>query len=112
MYMIRSEAKTRKSAPDLAAAAEDLNLVRTTHGGLPGITAGSQTEMLTALEHENRVEFMCEGHRWYDLVRTNRADAVLKQLDYKTGWAAYKVLLPVPAKELINNTNLVPNPGY
>lgn len=112
MYMIRSEAKARKSTPDLAGAAEDLNLVRATHGGLPGITASSQTEMLTALEHENRVEFMCEGHRWYDLVRTNRADAILSQLDYKTGWSAHKVLLPIPAKELINNTNLVPNPGY
>ena len=112
MYMIRSEAKARKSTPDLQGAAEDLNLVRSTHGGLPGISAGSQSEMITALEHENRVEFMCEGHRWYDLVRTNRADAVLSQLDYKTGWAAHKVLLPIPAKELINNTNLEPNPGY
>lgn len=112
MYLIRAEAKARKSSPDLQGAAEDLNQVRTKHGGLPGITAGSQSEMLTALEHENRVEFMCEGHRWYDLVRTNRADAVLSQLDYKTGWAAHKVLLPVPAKELINNTSLVQNPGY
>jgi hypothetical protein len=112
MYLIRAEAKARKSSPDLQGAAEDLNQVRTTHGGLPGITAGSQSEMLTALEHENRVEFMCEGHRWFDLVRTNRADAVLSQLDYKTGWEAHKVLLPVPAKELINNTNLEQNPGY
>ncbi len=112
MYLIRAEAKARKSSPDLQGAAEDLNQVRTIHGGLTGISAGSQSEMLTALEHENRVEFMCEGHRWYDLVRTNRADAVLSQLEYKTGWEAHKVLLPVPAKELINNTNLVPNPGY
>ncbi len=112
MYMIRSEAKVRKSSPDLAGAAKDLNLVRTTHGGLPGITATSQANMLTALEHENRVEFMCESHRWYDLVRTNRADAVLSQLKYKTGWKATKTLLPIPAKEIINNPNLKQNQGY
>ena len=112
MHLIRAEAKARKSSPDLAGAAADLNLIRDLHGGLPETTANSQAEMLAALEHENRVEFMCEAHRWYDLVRTNRADAVLSQLDYKTGWSAHKVLMPIPAKELINNPNLTPNPGY
>ncbi len=112
MHLIRAEAKARKTSPDLAGAAADLNLIRTLHGGLPETTAATQSEMLAALEHENRVEFMCEGHRWFDLIRTNRADPVLSQLDYKTGWAAHKVLLPIPAKELINNPNLTPNPGY
>lgn len=112
MYLIRSEAKARKSAPDLAGAAQDLNLIRTKHGALPKLTASSQAELLTALEHENRVEFMCEGHRWYDLVRTNRADAVLSKLSTKSGWKANKILLPIPTKELINNKNLVQNTGY
>jgi hypothetical protein len=112
MHLIRAEARTRKSSPDLAGAAADLNLIRDLHGGLPATTATTQSEMIEALEHENRVEFMCEGHRWFDLIRTNRADAVLSQLDYKTGWSAHKVLLPIPAKELINNPNLTPNPGY
>jgi hypothetical protein len=112
MYLIRAEAKARKASPDLIGAADDLNLIRELHGGLPGTTAITQAEMIAALEHENRVEFMCEAHRWYDLVRTNRADAVLSELEYKTGWSAHKVLLPIPAKELINNPNLTPNPGY
>jgi hypothetical protein len=112
MYLIRAEAKARKTSPDLVGAAADLNLIRALHGGLPETTAATQSEMIAALEHENRVEFMCESHRWYDLIRTNRADPVLSQLDYKTGWAAHKVLLPIPAKELINNPNLTPNPGY
>jgi starch-binding outer membrane protein, SusD/RagB family len=112
MHLIRAEAKARKTSPDLAGAAADLNLIRDLHGGLPETTATTQAEMLEALEHENRVEFMCEGHRWFDLIRTNRADAVLSQLDYKTGWSAHKVLMPIPAKELINNPNLTPNPGY
>ncbi len=112
MHLIRAEAKARKTSPDLAGAATDLNLIRTLHGGLPETTATTQAEILAALEHENRVEFMCEGHRWFDLIRTNRADAVLSQLDYKTGWSAHKVLMPMPAKELINNPNLTPNPGY
>jgi hypothetical protein len=112
MHLIRAEAKARKTSPDLAGAAADLNLIRALHGGLPETTAATQSEMLAALEHENRVEFMCEGHRWFDLIRTNRADAVLSQLDYKTGWSAHKILMPIPAKELINNPNLTPNPGY
>jgi tetratricopeptide (TPR) repeat protein len=112
MHLIRAEARARKTSPDLVGAAADLNLIRELHGGLPETDATTQSEMLAALEHENRVEFMCEGHRWFDLIRTNRADAVLSQLDYKTGWSAHKVLLPIPAKELINNPNLTPNPGY
>lgn len=112
MYLIRAEAKVRKSSPDLTGAAADLNLIRNTHGKLGNTTATTQAALLLALEHENRVEFMCEAHRWYDLVRTGRADAILSKESYKTGWKSHKSLLPIPAKELIINNKLVQNPGY
>ena len=112
MYLIRAEAKVRKSSPDLTGAAADLNLIRTKHGKLANTTANTQAALLLALEHENRVEFMCESHRWYDIVRTGRADAILSKESNKTGWKSHKSLLPVPAKEIIINKKLVQNQGY
>jgi len=112
MYLIRAEAKVRKSSPDLTGAAADLNLIRTTHGKLANTTATTQAALLLALEHENRIEFMCESHRWYDIVRTGRADAILSKESNKTGWKSHKSLLPIPTNELIINKKLVQNPGY
>ncbi|MFN4144892.1 MAG: RagB/SusD family nutrient uptake outer membrane protein [Runella sp.] len=63
-----------------------LNQVRT-RAGLPAKTqnnpvavlaVNSQADFRLAIEQERRVELAGENHRWYDLVRTNRAEAVMK----------------------------------
>jgi hypothetical protein len=103
-YLIRAEA--RAQLKDLNGALADLNVVRS-RAGLTGSTAVTQDDILLAIENERRIEFAFEPHRWFDLVRTNRAAAVLGVTD-KNKW-----VLPVPATEvLIEGSSLDQNLGY
>lgn len=106
-YLIRAEARAQQN--NIAGAQEDINVIRN-RAGLPNTTAITQADLLLAVEHERRIEFFCEfGHRWYDLKRTNRADAVLGT---KPGWKSTAVLYPIPQSELSNDPNLTQNSGY
>lgn len=103
LYLIRAEARAQRSK--LTEAVADLNAVRD-RAGLTGTTAATQTEILLAIENERRVEFALEPHRWYDLVRTGRADDVLSVTD------ARKLVLPIPASQRLIDTSLEQNPSY
>ncbi|MBB3839745.1 hypothetical protein FHS57_003756 [Runella defluvii] len=59
-----------------AEAAPYLNQVRT-RAGLAATTATSQADMREAIFKERRVELAFENKRWFDLVRTGRAKAVI-----------------------------------
>ncbi|WP_202928957.1 RagB/SusD family nutrient uptake outer membrane protein [Chitinophaga agri] len=102
-YLIRAEA--RAQLRNLEGALLDLDAVRD-RAGLPASTATSQADILLAIEHERRLEFAFEPHRWYDLVRTDRAAAVLGVTDVR------KYVMPIPAIELNADNALEPNPGY
>lgn len=82
-----------------------LNRIRT-RAGLPALTALAQPALLDAIYQERRVELAMEGHRWFDLIRTNRALAVLGIAD------ARQLLLPIPFRETVNKPNMVQNTGY
>jgi hypothetical protein len=57
------------------------------------------------------VELFAEfGHRWFDLIRTNRANAVLAPI--KPQWKPTAVLYPVPYTEIVADPNLTQNAGY
>lgn len=104
LYLIRAEARAQQDLLD--EALEDLNAVRERAGLLP-YSSTVKSEVLLAIENENRVEFALENHRWYDLIRTNRAGAVLGINDTR------KFLLPIPYREvLLDRDNLPQNPGY
>lgn len=60
-----------------AEAAPYLNLVRA-RAGLKPTTATSQGDMRTAIFNERRVELAFENKRWFDLVRTDQVNAVIK----------------------------------
>jgi hypothetical protein len=82
-----------------------LNQIRT-RSGLPATTAVLQPDVKLAIEAERLIEFAGEGKRYFDLVRTGRYATV-------TGSTNVNYLRwPLPANELINNPNLVQNPGY
>src|SRR5690606_28370132 len=95
----------------IAAAQADINKIRT-RAGLGNTTATTESELLTAILQERRVELFTEhGHRFFDLRRANQLDVVLGPV--KPGWNTTDRLLPIPEKELLVNPNLQPqNPGY
>ena len=108
MYLIRAEARARQNK--LAEAQEDLNIIRN-RAGLPNTSASNQNDLLLAIEQERFVELCFEGHRWADLIRTKRVDAVMSE--FNPNWNPRAKLLPLPQAELDLNPNLRPqNPGY
>jgi hypothetical protein len=102
-YLIRAEARAQLDNPEGALA--DLNAIRD-RAGLEPSPAVTREEILLAIENERRFEFAFEPHRWYDLVRTNRAAAVLNLSDPN------KYVLPIPISQLIIDPALKQNPGY
>lgn len=97
-----------------AAARTSLNKVRARARGansniLPNITA-SGPALLEAIYRERRLELGLEGHRFFDLVRTGRAQNVLGPLGYSD--ATHRVF-PVPQSQIqATNGAITQNPGY
>jgi hypothetical protein len=90
----------------LAGALSDLNAVRT-RAAVAASTDSTEGALLLDIENENRVEFALEPHRWFDLVRTGRAQAVLGITD------PTKLVFPIPAGEItLSNGVLKQNAGY
>jgi hypothetical protein len=109
VYLIRAEARAQQNK--LAASIEDLDAIRHRAGLDPLDDNLSKDQLLLAVEQERRVELFGEwGHRWLDLKRTNRADAVLAPI--KTAWQSTDVLYPIPVSATRTNVNLTQNPGY
>ncbi len=129
VLLMQAECANEAAFPS-AQAFTNLNLVRT-RAGLPNKTQGnanpalainSQAAFRLAIEQERRVEFAGEAHRWFDLVRTNRAVPVMtahglaeKALKTTiTDPAAYtqiKTLIAIPFRE-IQQFNYPQNPGW
>jgi len=103
LWLIRAEARAQQD--NVAGAQDDLNAVRARAGVSP-VTLGTSGEALDAIEQERRVEFALEPHRWFDLVRTGRASAVLNVTDNR------RYVFPIPAPERQADPSLDQNPGY
>lgn len=98
MYLISAEAQgLEKGLPRL----NDLRAFR----GLPAVYPGTEAAFIDAILDERRHELLCEGHRWYDLVRLGKAVEVLGILEHQT-------LMPIPESERQANRNLTQNKGY
>ncbi|MBF9238094.1 RagB/SusD family nutrient uptake outer membrane protein [Hymenobacter sp. BT683] len=102
-YLIRAEARAQQGK--LPEAIADLDAVRA-RAGVAATSATTADELLLAIENERRVEFAFEAHRWFDLVRTGRADDVLGVTDQRR-W-----LFPIPFNDLVADPDLEQNPGY
>jgi hypothetical protein len=112
MYLIRAEARAQQdNISGGNSAAADINVVRQ-RAGVPLIEGLSKNQVLLAIENERRMELCFEGHRWYDLVRTGRAQAVMDE--FTSNWTSKDELWPIPLREIINNPALqnAQNPGY
>jgi hypothetical protein len=108
-YLIRAEARAEEL--NLTGAIDDLNAIRG-RAGLDNLsTSLTQVQILDTLAHERRIELFSEwGHRWMDLKRTLKADAVLSAL--KPGWQSTDTLYPIPRTEIQNDPQLKQNAGY
>ncbi len=73
---------------------------------LNALSIEDKPSLLKAIEQERRVELAMEGHRWFDLIRTGKAQEVLGISDPN------KLLFPIPQEELLLNPNLTQNEGY
>lgn len=78
-------------------------------------TDGSGDISLTELLNERRYELAFENHRFYDLVRTGRANSTLRNYAASAGYifTSTDLLLPLPQAEInVSRGLLVQNPGY
>lgn len=101
-----------------------INEVRT-RAGLGGLSGLSKEDFRLAVEKERQVELCFENHRWFDLLRTDRAIDVMtehgkremsnpdKSFYPKTSFNinADKLVFPIPTKQVIVN-KLEQNKGY
>ena len=115
-YLIRAEARANNDK--IESAISDLNVIRRRAGSADGLNVMlplsnslNKEECLLAVEKERRVELFCEwGHRWLDLKRTGRSNAVIGTL--KPLWKSSAQLFPIPYQEILLNPRLGQNPGY
>jgi hypothetical protein len=103
MYLIIAEALAYTNG-DIARIRENIDVVRS-RAGLEPTVASTYDELKLAIMNERRDEFAFEGHRWFDLVRTNMATSLLGIEDYQT-------LFPIPLSEMTTNKSMEQNPGY
>lgn len=114
IILVRAEALNKLG--QTAAAAGLLNTIRRRAFNLPTTTVSIRDypsandlangySLTQAIENERFKELAFEGHRFYDLVRTGRATAVLGITTDQTLW-------PIPLREIGRNPRLVQNHGY
>ena len=110
LYLIRGEARAQLA--NITGAKADIDVVRA-RAGLSALNASiTQVQLLFAIEQERKVELFGEwGHRWFDLKRTARADAVIGGQKPAT-WQSTDVLYPIPENQRMANPSLTQNPGY
>lgn len=106
VLLMAAEANNRKSAADITKAQTYLNRVRN-RAGLASLTLTGDA-LTNAIYRERRVELVGEGHRFFDLVRTNTAQTNIP------GFIIGKhELFPIPAIEIqLAGNRWKQNPNY
>ncbi len=106
VLLMAAEALNRKTSPDDVTARIYLNRVRN-RAMLPNVNT-SGTNLTNDIYKERRVEFVGEGLRFFDLVRTGRAAQEI------VGFVAGKhELFPIPIQEIeLSGNRWEQNPNY
>lgn len=111
-YLIRAEARAQQN--NIVGAQADLNAIRA-RAGLPNTTANDKSSLLTAMINERQAELFTEwGHRWFDLKRTGKVDAVMANVTPLKGgvWQSTDQSYPIPQSDIDKMPNLTQNSGY
>ncbi|TKC05527.1 RagB/SusD family nutrient uptake outer membrane protein [Pedobacter polaris] len=110
ILLLKAEALNEASAGGWATAKPIVNQIRgrVSLGSTPAI---DQASMRLAIEKERRLELAFEGHRWFDLLRTNRAVAVMNSSKDGAGNNLYNIstanlYFPIPQAEIDRNPNV------
>jgi hypothetical protein len=133
IYLLYSEALVRVGG-DKTKALFYLNEIRKRARNTPGDPAitkpvnllsdyalsdfANSDEFLLAIEKERRVELAFENHRWFDLVRTNRAKDVMIAEQAADGyspftWSDNMMFYPIPMTVMQSNPGkIIQNAGY
>lgn len=107
VLLIAAEAANENG--DAATALQYLNQVHVRALG-EELTETDQATLRQLIYDERRAELALEGERFYDLVRTGRAPAVLGPLGFQEG---KHELFPIPQSEIdITERRITQNPGY
>ncbi|WP_439583529.1 RagB/SusD family nutrient uptake outer membrane protein [Dyadobacter bucti] len=127
VYLLYSEALVRQGKQQQTALIY-LNKIRQRARNTAGAAAGavpdyapftSDAAFLLAIEKERRIELAFENHRWFDLVRTERAKDVMSQEQKEqngfnpASWNDNMLLFPIPLQVIQSNPEKIKqNPGY
>jgi len=109
MYLIRAEARILLEDPNFDLINNDINAVRE-RANLDPLNLNSYDELLEEMLLQRQLEFAFEGHRWFDLLRNNKAIEVLPNVNNLN-----QLLFPIPLSEINTNTLINSedqNPGY
>jgi len=108
IYLIRAEASLQLN--NLTAGKADLNTIRV-RAGLSILNTNDKNTLIFATEEERRRELFAElGNRWFDLIRTDRANTILPLKG--PNWQSTDQLFPIPQMQISLNPLLTQNPGY
>ena len=114
LYLIRAEARAQIGT-DLVGALADVNVVRA-RAGLAASAAATTADLMTAILKERRVEFAHEGHRFFDLKRTNTLSSTLGASLFGVSGAydnTFRALWPIPQREVLTSGGIIAqNTGY
>ena len=102
-YLIRAEA--RANLQNVSGALSDLNIIRRRANISEIVDVASTQELLNLIADERRVELALEPHRWFDLIRTGKAESVL-------GIKTYQTIFPIPYNDIQADKDLVQNDNY
>jgi hypothetical protein len=113
VLLMAAEALNENGKPTEALTYLNMVRARARQGNpniLPDITTTDQSQLRDIIFNERRHELGLEGFRFWDLVRTGRAPAILGPLGFVTG---KNEVLPIPQSEIdLSQGSLVQNPNY
>ncbi len=133
IYLLYAEALVRTGG-DKATALLHVNKIRERARNTPGDPSierpanlladyqlsdfSNDQQLLLAIERERRVELAFENHRWFDLVRTGRAEEVMVTEQREDGynpftWSDNALAYPIPMTVMQSNPQqIIQNNGY
>lgn len=79
---------------------------------VPDYAGLNQQQFRDAVLNERAMEFVFEGHRWFDLVRTNKLQELVPLAKPGVNPAPRHKLFPIPQREIDLNPNLQQNEDY